>query len=63
MSIARHCKFCVELPVALWHFLREKYYSVALNHVGHNAPDSWLLTNRMLHSRARVNDFLNRWTT
>jgi hypothetical protein len=62
VSIARHCKFCVELPVALWHWLRERYYASALNHCGNAHPDSWLLTRRMIQSRLRVNDFIRKYT-
>lgn len=62
MSLARHCRFCIELPAALWHWARELYYRVALNHVGHDHPESWLITHRMLDSRLRVNDFLRKWT-
>lgn len=62
MSLARHCKFCVELPVALWHWAREHYYRIALDHIGHNHPESWLITQRLLQSRVRVNDFLRKYT-
>ena len=63
MGILRFAKFLPDFVMATGHFVREHYYLIALRHIGPNHPESWLVTNRMLASRSRVNDFLTRWTT
>lgn len=48
----------LELPRAVFHWLRLGYYSTALRHVGHNHPDATLLTMRCLESQQVVEQFL-----
>jgi hypothetical protein len=62
VSVSRHVAFCRDLVLALWHGAREAYYALALKTIGHSHPDSWIVTRRMLLSRSKVNDFLNRYT-
>lgn len=52
--------FTRDLLRALWHLAREKYYVVALNHVGPAHPDAWLISRRLTISRAIVNDFIRQ---
>lgn len=55
--------FVRDLLRALYHAVREAYYSLALRHVGDTHPDSWLIARRQIHSRLIVNDFLRKHTS
>jgi hypothetical protein len=51
-------KDTLELPRALYHWLRLGYYSAALSHVGHAHPDALELTHRAIESQRVVDAFL-----
>ncbi len=62
MNLFSFGAFMRDLCVAIAHEIRSRYYEVAHNHsVAKGHPDAWMLCNRMLTSRAKVDDFLARW--
>ena len=59
MSLVR---FATGLPMFAYHVICEWYWTIAMNHCGHDHPDASLILRRLLYSQTKVNEFLQELT-